>query len=82
LTTDSDGVRRAVIHNQTGKYYQLGDPDSALKEAKELMANTDQRTYIRENARRHVKERFGYAAYAASFRQMLLALGLQDTNKG
>ncbi|PAD35291.1 glycosyltransferase family 4 protein [Terribacillus saccharophilus] len=82
LTTDSDGVRRAVIHNQTGKYYQIGDPESALKEAKELMTNTEQRAYIRENARIHVKERFGYAAYAGSFKQMLLTLGLQDTNKG
>ncbi|SDC31965.1 Glycosyl transferases group 1 [Terribacillus halophilus] len=82
LTTDSDGVRRAVIHNQTGKYYELGNPDSALVEAKEFMANTDQRTYIRENALRHVKERFSYERYAASFKQMLLKLGVQDSSKG
>ncbi|SNZ03595.1 Glycosyl transferases group 1 [Terribacillus aidingensis] len=82
LTTDSDGVRRAVIHNQTGKYYDIGDPDSALREAKELIVNIDQRTYIRENGLRHVKERFSYRSYASSFKQMLLDLGIQDTSNG
>jgi glycosyltransferase involved in cell wall biosynthesis len=37
LTTDSDGVRRSVIHNQTGKYYTLGNINEAVKEAKELI---------------------------------------------
>lgn len=82
VTTDSDGVRRAVIHNETGKYYQIGDMDSALQEAKEMMENTELRTHIRENAIRHVKERFHFSAYAASFKEMLLALGVQDNSKG
>lgn len=45
LTTDSDGVRRSVIHNLTGKYYTLGNIDEAVKEAKEVIQYEKPRWY-------------------------------------
>ena len=33
LTTDSDGVAGSIIHNQTGKYYQLGNINHAVQQA-------------------------------------------------
>ena len=58
LTTDSDGVKSSIIHNQTGKYYTLGNVDEAVKEAKELIVDSQLREYIRINALQHVKINF------------------------
>ncbi|CAI8947588.1 Glycosyltransferase [Priestia megaterium] len=76
LTTDSDGVRSSIIHNQTGKYYTLGDIDEATKEAVELMTNYDLRESIRLNGLKHVELHFSPDLYCHNFIQMLLSLGI------
>lgn len=76
LTTDSDGVRSAIIHNYTGKYYRIGNITHAVKEARELLQNQQLREQIRTNGHKHVRENFSYDAYAANFKAMLNRLNL------
>jgi glycosyltransferase involved in cell wall biosynthesis len=78
LTTDSDGVRSSIIHNQTGKYYTLGNIDNAVREAKELMNNKAIRESIRSNALEHVKTHFSPDLYAQNFINMLKSLGVDS----
>lgn len=78
LTTDSDGVRSSIIHNQTGKFYTLGNLDNAVKEAKELMNNQTLRESIRSNALEHVKTNFSPDLYARNFINMLESLGIDS----
>ncbi|MGG0409954.1 glycosyltransferase family 4 protein [Peribacillus simplex] len=76
LTTDSDGVRSSIIHNQTGKYYTLGNISEAVQEANELMNNHKLREEIRVNALRHVKTHFNPDLYCQNFINMLRTLGI------
>lgn len=76
LTTDSDGVRSAIIHNQTGKYYTLGNVAEAVKEAIELMTNQQLREHIRLNAFKHVQIYFNPDLYCRKFIKMLASLGV------
>jgi glycosyltransferase involved in cell wall biosynthesis len=76
LTTDSDGVKSSIIHNQTGKYYTLGNVDEAVKEAKELIMDSQLREYIRVNALQHVKINFSPELYCANFIAMIRSLGI------
>jgi glycosyltransferase involved in cell wall biosynthesis len=76
LTTDSDGVKSSIIHNQTGKYYTLGNVDEAVKEAKELIMNSQLREYIRKKALQHVKINFSPELYCTNFIAMIRSLGI------
>ena len=76
LTTDSDGVRSSIIHNKTGKYYTLGDVTEAVKEAKELMTDSQLREKIRKDAFEHVKVNFNPDLYCVNFISMIQSLGL------
>ncbi|MFC3748108.1 glycosyltransferase family 4 protein [Paenibacillus sp. GCM10012306] len=71
LSTDSDGVRSFIVHNQTGKFYPLGDVDTAVTEALELMDNKKLRSRIRKQGRDHMVASFGSGQYSQSFREML-----------
>ncbi|MCD1258094.1 glycosyltransferase [Paenibacillus athensensis] len=74
LTTDSDGVRSAIDHNRTGKYYALGDIDHAAAEAQELMLNAQLRQAIRQQALGHVQVVHHPDVYAYHFINMIHAL--------
>ncbi|XJZ28210.1 glycosyltransferase family 4 protein [Bacillota bacterium Lsc_1132] len=76
LTTDCDGIRTAVIHDQTGKYYRIGNIDDAVKQAKELMNNLPLREQIRQKALAHVQTNFSLERYHMNFTIMLQSLGL------
>ena len=78
LTTDSDGVRSSIIHNNTGKYYTLGNIDEAIKEAKDLMYNVQRREAIRSNALHHLVTNFGPKLYAKNFKKMITNLGVKQ----
>ncbi|NWQ42667.1 glycosyltransferase [Bacillus sp. EB106-08-02-XG196] len=77
LTTDSDGVRSSIIHNQTGKYYTLGNIAEAVIQAKELMTNQLLREQIRSNALEYVNKHFNPDQYCANFINMLRSLGVK-----
>jgi glycosyltransferase involved in cell wall biosynthesis len=76
LTTDSDGVRSSILHNQSGKYYQIGSIQHAVTQAEELMNNKKLREYIIENALLHLKTQFSHDQYRRNFTAMLKRLGI------
>ncbi|TMU87707.1 glycosyltransferase [Bacillus sp. BHET2] len=75
LTTDSDGVRSSILHNQSGKYYPIGNIQHAVLQAEELMGNSTLRQYIIENALLHLKSQFSHEQYALHFTRMLSSIG-------
>jgi len=75
LTTDSDGVRSAIVHNETGKYFEHGDIDGAVHEALELIGNRELRETIRKQGKRHVEMNFNVDAYCNHFITMLKEIG-------
>lgn len=77
LTTDSDGVRSSIIHNETGLYYTLGNISEAVKEAEKLMKNQKLRESIRTNALLHLKENFSPERYCNHFSEMLHSLNVK-----
>ncbi|MBU8769287.1 glycosyltransferase family 4 protein [Cytobacillus oceanisediminis] len=76
LSTDADGLRSSIIHNQTGKYYSLGNVTEAVIQAKELMTNKTLREQIRLNGFQHVQKHFSPELYAENFIKMLNELGI------
>ncbi|MEY8740151.1 glycosyltransferase family 4 protein [Paenibacillus tundrae] len=74
LSTDSDGVRSFITHNKTGKFYPIGQVNTAVSEAIDLMQNTKLRERIRTQGRQHMSISFSPDRYATSFREMMTAL--------
>ncbi|MCU9614560.1 glycosyltransferase [Caldibacillus lycopersici] len=71
LSTRSDGVSNSIIHNQTGKYYTIGNITEAFNEGKELMENKTLREQIRYAALHHVKQEFSIETYGSQFLYMI-----------
>ncbi|WP_308637792.1 glycosyltransferase family 4 protein [Paenibacillus silvisoli] len=74
LTTDSDGIRRFLIHDVTGKLYTRGNIEQAVSEGESLINDNALRTYIRNNAERHIKQNFSSEKYTKNFMNMLRSL--------
>jgi glycosyltransferase involved in cell wall biosynthesis len=74
LSTDSDGVRSFIIHNETGKFFELGNINQAVEEARNLMANIWLREKIRKQGVAHIKEHFSPEKYAENFLNMIYSL--------
>lgn len=77
LSTRSDGVSNSIIHNQTGKYYNIGNVDEAVRESIELMSNQALRSQIITTALHHIKKEFNTETYCMNFVHMLNTLGVQ-----
>lgn len=71
LSTKSDGVINSIIHDQTGKYYTIGNITEAFNEGKELISNHVLREHIRTTALQHVKAEFNPDYYGLHFTNML-----------
>ncbi len=74
VSTDSDGVRAFIKHNQTGKFYSQGNIEQAVQESMDIMLNFPLRQQICEQGVRLIQEAFSPSAYASSFIQMMNAL--------
>lgn len=74
LSTDSDGVRAFITHNQTGKFYTQGNIDQAVREGMDIMLNFSLRQKICEQGIQRIKDSFSPVTYAGSFIQMMNAL--------
>jgi glycosyltransferase involved in cell wall biosynthesis len=70
LSSDSDGVKAFIIHNQTGKFYANSNVGSAVVQGMELMSNKELRNSIIENALSHLSL-FNLDAYAMEFMKIL-----------
>lgn len=74
LTTDSDGVRSAVIPGRTGMYYTQGRIAEGAHKALVLLGNAALRSRLADNGRRHVVAHFSWEQYCRHFIAMLRAL--------
>lgn len=70
LTTDSDGIRRLVINDHTGKIYTRGQLDEAVNGALSLMHDPALRSRIRENGEQHIRANLSSELYAQRFLKM------------
>lgn len=76
LSTDSDGVRSFIRHNETGKFYPLGHAEQGAAEALALMDDLALRDTIRTQGRQHMSTSFAPQRYAQSFREMMNSFGI------
>ncbi|WP_347550651.1 glycosyltransferase family 4 protein [Pseudalkalibacillus hwajinpoensis] len=76
LTTDSDGVRSFIIHNQTGKFFDNSQHNNAVIEALELITNVELREKIRSNGLHHIQTHLSPNIYCQNFLQMMNVLGV------
>ncbi|MDR7072046.1 glycosyltransferase family 4 protein [Fictibacillus barbaricus] len=70
LSSDSDGVKAFITHNDTGKFYQNGNIGSAVNQALDLINNLELRNQIISNALNHLSI-FSLEAYAKEFMKIL-----------
>ncbi|MFM9280071.1 glycosyltransferase family 4 protein [Paenibacillus jiagnxiensis] len=76
LSTDSDGVRAFIRHNETGKFYAHGNLDQAAAEGADLLTNFELRQHIRGQGRDIVATLLNVDSYVHSFRSMLHSVGV------
>ncbi|GAA0133343.1 hypothetical protein YSY43_01830 [Paenibacillus sp. YSY-4.3] len=74
LSTDSEGVRFFIRHNETGKFFERNNMDNAVHQALELMDNLQLRKQIRNRGAEYVSNLMSPQQYAANFHNMLLNL--------
>lgn len=74
ISTDSDGVKSFIIHNKTGKFFELGNIQQAVNEAVDLMFNQTLREQIRRRGVNHIKNHFSEEKYAENFLNMVKKL--------
>lgn len=74
LSTRSDGVSNSIIHNKTGKYYNIGNIEEASHEIIELLSNNTLRIHIITSALQHIQKEFNPETYCQHFSSMLEAL--------
>ncbi|MBY6053361.1 glycosyltransferase family 4 protein [Cytobacillus firmus] len=71
VSTKSDGVVNSIIHNETGKYYNIGNVEEAFNQCKELMVDKDLRKHIQYTAHKHINRHFSTSVYSQHFYQMI-----------
>ncbi|MEK8131252.1 glycosyltransferase family 4 protein [Paenibacillus filicis] len=76
VSSDTDGVFQSILHNRTGKYYRLGNPEHAAEQITKLLKNRSLRERIRTTALEHVQTNFSPQAYARNFVGMLQQLNV------
>ena len=74
LSSDSDGVRSFIIHDQTGKFYKSGKTKHAVEEGIDLLFNHEKREQIRVNGQKHALDNFSLETYSQNFVNMLNGL--------
>ncbi len=71
LTTDSDGVRSFVLHNQSGKLIDLSDMSDAVHEGIDLLTNEALRNALKIQAKNHIAYNLDPNKYASRFIEMM-----------
>ncbi|WP_373229473.1 glycosyltransferase family 4 protein [Cohnella sp.] len=76
VTTDSDGVRGAIIDEVTGLYYPHGDIGAGAAQIKRLFTDTNLRKKLIRNGENHIRNEFSMDKYAKHFAAMLRYMGI------
>ncbi|MGG1684905.1 glycosyltransferase family 4 protein [Pseudalkalibacillus sp. NRS-1564] len=71
VTTDSDGVRSFVLHNQSGKLIDLSDMSDAVNEGIDLLTNKTLRNALILQAKNHIAYNLDPKKYASRFIDMM-----------
>lgn len=71
VSTDSDGVRSFLIHNQTGKEINLHDLSKASDECLDIMTNAPLRKQLVLQARNHIEAILDPTLYCQNFVRMI-----------
>lgn len=74
LSSDSDGIRRMVIHNMTGKIYRVGQIPDAVSAAASLMFDQPLRASIRKKGEQHIRRNLSPELYVSRFLKMYRTL--------
>jgi glycosyltransferase involved in cell wall biosynthesis len=74
LSTDSDGVKSLIKHNETGKFFEIGNISQAVQEAKEIMLSYELREKIKIKGLKHIETHFSLEKYANNFLKMINTL--------
>lgn len=77
LTTDSDGVRSFIVHEQTGLFYEENQLNKAVNQAFDLMNNKVLRDRIRSAGLSYIQEHLSPLVYSTNFVKMMNDLGVQ-----
>ncbi|BBI35003.1 glycosyltransferase family 4 protein [Cohnella abietis] len=76
VTSDSDGVKSAIIDEVTGLYYDHGDIVGAAEQIVRLMTTEKLRRNLVNAGKKHVRSDFSMEKYAYQFSDMLIAVGV------
>lgn len=76
LSSDSDGPRSFILHDQTGKMYPAQQEEAGIREGIAYLTEPKEREKIRLAGQRYVQEHFSLSAYADHFMAMLRELGV------
>ncbi|MDO6657630.1 glycosyltransferase family 4 protein [Anaerobacillus sp. 1_MG-2023] len=71
VTTDSDGVRSFVLHNQSGKLIDLSDMSDAVNQGIDLLTNKTLRNALKFQAKNHIAYNLDPKKYASRFIDMM-----------
>ncbi|THF73370.1 glycosyltransferase family 4 protein [Cohnella fermenti] len=78
VTSDSDGVRSALIDGKTALYYDHGDLEGARDQVVRLMTSGKLRESLIKQGERHIRDHFTLQSYADRFVRMLKELGVKE----
>lgn len=73
ISTDSDGVRSFVLHNQSGKLIDLSNMPEAVREGLDMLTNEALRNIIKVQARNHITHILNPITYASQFIELIQA---------
>jgi glycosyltransferase involved in cell wall biosynthesis len=76
VTTDSDGVRAAIIDEVTGLYYPHGDISGGASQINRLLTDVKLRKKLIRNGEKQIRNEFSMGKYANHFAVMLRYLGI------
>lgn len=74
LSSDSDGIRRMILHHRTGFIYTRGHIDEAVSSALTLMQNQPLRASLRKEAEKHIRTSLNPELYVNRFLNMYSTL--------
>jgi glycosyltransferase involved in cell wall biosynthesis len=78
VTTDSDGVRAAIIDEVTGLYYPHGDFAGGASQINRLISDASLQKKLIRNGEKQIRTEFSMEKYANHFAVMLRYLGIHS----
>ncbi|WP_165994997.1 glycosyltransferase [Bacillus sp. Cs-700] len=78
VSTDSDGIRSFLTHNETGKIINIDDLDEATSECLEVFNNAEMKNQLVKQANEKIKSTLDPKKYNENFTKMLKQISLKS----